>query len=220
MDKIRVRRQDLHLRPQSFPPYHENIGISVHFCREKVPLLIHWAPHVCEQHRFWCSGRWGKAGAGDAMARVPGGAEKAGTGPDGIPVKPQAAAEKKQDCERAVSSALFPTSPSPPPSVRLFPPLSPSISAPRANLHLLISTQHVYELIPTPLCQDGPLANVPHPLATCAFAPTDCSSDNSRTRLSALTSLCVRSARVPEGLQTREARLQSGSPVSSRGWAE
>lgn len=118
----------------------------------------------------------------------------------------------KQDCEIKLCLLLyFPPSPSPSPSVCLFPFLSPSVSSPLANLHLLISTQHACELIPTllSLCQDTTLSSLPHPLTKCAFDPTDCFSDNSWTQPFALTS-----TQVPEGLQRREARSAAGQPCN------
>lgn len=57
------------------------------------------------------------------------------------------------------------------------------------------------------------------PFGNVCIFPTDCSSDNSQTSLSALTSLCVQPPRVPAGLQRREHRLQPGSLVSSARWA-
>lgn len=80
----------------------------------------------------------------------------------------------KQDWEIKLHLLLyFPPSPSPSPSVCLFPFLSPSVSSPLANLHLLISIQHVYELIPTllSLCQDMLLSNLPTLWQSVHFVP-------------------------------------------------
>lgn len=66
------------------------------------------------------------------------------------------------------------------------------------------------------LCQDILLANLPHPLAMWAFYSTDCLPDNSQTWWFALTSLCMQSAHVTEGLQRMQGTSSvAGQPCSS-----
>lgn len=95
-----------------------------------------------------------------------------------MPVKAQAASagiKQAREIEPCRLLLCFPPPPSPSPSASLFPFPSPSVCSPLTNLHLLISIQHIYELIPTlfSLCQDIPLSNLPHPLAMRAFSSTD-----------------------------------------------
>lgn len=113
-------------------------------------------------------------------------------GPLGKHRPPRLAEGKARLRNKAASSALFSTL-SLPLSICLSLPffLSP-VSSPLANLHLLISIQHVYELIPTLLylCVKIGCFLTPHPTPwqSVHFVPQAGFSDNSWTESLTLTS--------------------------------
>lgn len=143
-------------------------------------LCTGWKSHVGEKHNS-CSGNGSMGESRSLMAEV-NREQQAETRQDPCKKHRLLGRRVKQDCEMKLS--LFSTL-SLPLSICLSLPFSLSLclfslcKPSAANFHpthLRINSNTSLSL-----CQDILLANLPHPLAMCAFYSTDCLPDNSQT---------------------------------------
>lgn len=178
-------------------------------------LCTDWKSHVGEKHNH-CSGNGSMGESRSLMAEV-----NKGTTSWDKPRSPQKAQAAWAEGEARLwneAESIFHSLP--PLSICLSLPFSLSLclfslcKPSAANFHLThLRTNSNTSLS---LCQDILLANLPHPLAMCVFYSTDCLPDNSQTWWFALTSLCVQSAHVTEGLQRMQGTSSAaGQPCNS-----